>query len=99
MLVSADIVERFQLTLMLFAIALRNLIELSSSEGDFSTNHALLPVAFRLIPSSNLIWNIFFVSLAALTSTCCDLGSNGNVAPFPHSLSQPYWLLSLQWIG
>lgn len=71
--VFADIVERFQLTLMLFAIALRNLIELSTSEGDFSTNYALLPVAFRFIQSSNLIWSIFFVSGAALTCRPHDL--------------------------
>jgi len=64
----ADIVERFQLTFMLFAIALRNLIELSTSEGDFSTNYALLPVAFRFIQSSNLIWSIFFPVVTVLAS-------------------------------
>ncbi|KAF8606126.1 DUF747-domain-containing protein [Ceratobasidium sp. AG-I] len=41
----ADIVERFQLSLMLLAIALRNLIELSSS--GFDVEDLVLPKSFR----------------------------------------------------
>lgn len=56
-----DIVERFQLSLMLVAIALRNLIELSGSE-DFWTKDAVLPKAFNLGRGSSLLWATFSVS-------------------------------------
>lgn len=56
-----DIVERFQLSLMLFAIAIRNLIELSASEEDLWTKDAVLPKAFNLGRGSNLLWTTFSV--------------------------------------
>ena len=59
-----DIVERFQLSLMLVAIALRNLIELSASE-DFWTKDAVLPKAFNLGKGSSLLWATFSVSALA----------------------------------
>lgn len=44
---------------MLVAIALRNLIELSSSDVD---ELSVLPKAFKIIRSSSLLWAIFAVS-------------------------------------
>ncbi len=54
-----DIVERFQLSLMLFAIALRNMIELSS--GEDTLNYASLPKAFQLFNAKSLTSTIFSV--------------------------------------
>ncbi|KAG8901968.1 hypothetical protein FRB99_004986 [Tulasnella sp. 403] len=68
----ADIVERFQLALMLFSIALRNLIELSSAEVDLSSDGAfVLPVAykaFRFISGRHIIVPIFVPVLTVLAS-------------------------------
>ena len=57
----ADIVERYTLSLMLFAVALRNLIELSGSEFDFSEG-IVLPTSFGWFRGGSLIWTIFYVS-------------------------------------
>lgn len=68
----ADIVERFQLSLMLLAVALRNLIELSSSS--FDMENAVLPQSFRSIKINFLsgiggtIWAIFSPVLTVLLS-------------------------------
>ncbi|KDQ21929.1 hypothetical protein BOTBODRAFT_26332 [Botryobasidium botryosum FD-172 SS1] len=62
----ADIVERFQLTLMLFCIALRNLIELSTTEVDL--DRVVLPRAFQFVKSGNLVWKIFSPVLTVLLS-------------------------------
>lgn len=65
-----DIVERFQLALMLFSIAIRNLIELSSADMDLAFDSAfVLPVAykaFRFISGGNIIGPILTVSLTFL---------------------------------
>ncbi|KAF8335752.1 eukaryotic membrane protein family-domain-containing protein [Cantharellus anzutake] len=62
----ADIVERFQLSLMLFAIALRNMIELSSSEG--TLNYAALPKAFQFFNTKSLTSTIFSPVFTVLAS-------------------------------
>ena len=61
MVFCTDIVERFQLSLMLVTIAIRNLIELSGSE-DLWTKDAVLPKAFDLGRGSSLLWTTFSVS-------------------------------------
>jgi hypothetical protein len=61
----ADMVERFQLSLLLFIIALRNLIELSGST--FSS----LPASFVpifVVPSLSLLQRIFSPALIVLLS-------------------------------
>lgn len=67
---SEDIVERFQLALMLGSIAIRNLIELSSSELDLSADNAfVLPVAFKafkFISGRHIIGPILTVSLVRM---------------------------------
>jgi len=55
-----DIVERFQLALMMAFIAIRNLIELSGTEFDFS---AAVPDSFKWIPGHGLAWTILSVGL------------------------------------
>ncbi|KAG8936290.1 hypothetical protein FRC02_003227 [Tulasnella sp. 418] len=67
----ADIVERFQLALMLGSIAMRNLIELSSSELDLSSETYALPVAykaFRFLSEKNIIGSILAPVLTVLAS-------------------------------
>jgi hypothetical protein len=51
-----DIVERFQLSLMLFSVAFRNLVELGTAGLDVNA----LPKAFRLT-NGNIVWTIFTV--------------------------------------
>jgi len=55
----ADIVERFTLTLMLFVVAFRNLIELSGSEFAF-TEGFVLPKSFGWF-GNNVLWTISYV--------------------------------------
>lgn len=55
----ADIVERFQLALMMFFVASRNLIELSGTEFDFSAG---VPKSFKWIPGHGIAWTILSVS-------------------------------------
>ncbi|KAG8790532.1 hypothetical protein FRC12_011675, partial [Ceratobasidium sp. 428] len=69
----ADIVERFQLSLMLLAVALRNLIEISSS--GFDVENLVLPKSFRSLSVNFLsgmgggaIWAIFSPVLTVLMS-------------------------------
>ncbi|KAG8971761.1 hypothetical protein FRC05_010828 [Tulasnella sp. 425] len=68
----ADIVERFQLALMLVSIALRNLIELSSAELDLSSDASFgLPVAFkafRFISGRHIIGTVLAPVLMVLAS-------------------------------
>jgi hypothetical protein len=56
----SDIVERFQLTLMLFVVAFRNLIELSGSEFPLSEGF-VLPMSFGWFRGNNVIWTISYV--------------------------------------
>ncbi|BGP27400.1 hypothetical protein JCM10295v2_006368 [Rhodotorula toruloides] len=74
-LTCADIVERFQLALMLFIIALRNLIELSSASS--SSLFSFLPASFRSIsltlpslPTLSLLQAIFSPAVIVLVSEC-----------------------------
>ncbi|KAF8488406.1 eukaryotic membrane protein family-domain-containing protein [Gautieria morchelliformis] len=63
----ADIVERFQLSLMLIAVAFRNLIELSGSEFDFADT-LVLPQSFGWSRHGNIVWRIFSPVMAVLLS-------------------------------
>jgi Eukaryotic membrane protein family len=65
-----DIVERFQLSLMLIAVAFRNLIELSGSEFDF-TDALILPQSFGWSRHGNIVWRIFSVCLIYATYRIC----------------------------
>ncbi|PRQ70976.1 Eukaryotic membrane protein family-domain containing protein [Rhodotorula toruloides] len=74
-LTCADIVERFQLALMLFIIALRNLIELSSASS--SSLFSFLPASFRSVsltlpslPTLSLLQAIFSPAVVVLVSEC-----------------------------
>ena len=68
-LTCADIVERFQLTLMLSAIGLRNLIEVSGSNSD-GTSSGPLPTSFTVFPSLTLLETILSPVLIVLASEC-----------------------------
>ena len=58
--VTADIVERFTLALMLLVVAFRNLIELSGSTFNFSEGFAL-PKSFGWFRGNNVLWTISYV--------------------------------------
>lgn len=59
-LIPLDIVERFTLALMLFMIAIRNLIELSGTEFDF-TGGFFFPKSFGLFSGGNMMYIISYV--------------------------------------
>ena len=67
-LTCADIVERFQLALMLSFIAVRNLIELAGAQADGGSGP--LPTSFTVIPSFNLLETIFAPVCIVLASEC-----------------------------
>ncbi|GAA6018374.1 hypothetical protein JCM10207_000824 [Rhodosporidiobolus poonsookiae] len=97
-LTCADIVERFQLALMLFIIALRNLIELSSSATSTSPSSlfSFLPASFRSLPSLSLsslpslptlslLQAIFSPAVVVLLSECCvDWLKHAFITKFNH---------------
>ncbi|KZT43662.1 DUF747-domain-containing protein [Sistotremastrum suecicum HHB10207 ss-3] len=60
----ADIVERFQLALMLMIIAFRNLVELAGSEFDGS----VLPQSFRWLHGNSITWTILSPVMTVLLS-------------------------------
>jgi hypothetical protein len=73
----ADIVERFQLGFLLFIIAIRNLIELSSASS--SSLFSFLPAAFKSLsftfslpslPTLSLLQAIFSPAVVVLVSEC-----------------------------
>lgn len=64
----ADIVERFQLTLMLSAIGLRNLIELSG--GSLEPTSSPLPASFTVFPSLSLLETVLTPVCIVLASEC-----------------------------
>lgn len=70
---SSDIVERFQLSLMMTFIAIRNFIELSGTEFDFS---AAVPNSFKWIPYHGLAWTILSVSRYSTPNLFIDNGSS-----------------------
>jgi hypothetical protein len=55
----SDIVERFQLSLMLIVVAFRIIIELSGTEFDGS----LLPKSFGWVRGGSMLWTIMMVNL------------------------------------
>ncbi len=67
-LTCADIVERFQLSLMLSFIAVRNLIELAGAQTDGASGP--LPTSFTVLPSFNLLETIFAPACLVLASEC-----------------------------
>ncbi|BGP57970.1 hypothetical protein JCM8202v2_005627 [Rhodotorula sphaerocarpa] len=72
-LTCADIVERFQLGIMLFVIAIRNLIfEISSAATSSSANFALPTMSLWLqaVPTLSLLRGIFSPAVVVLMSEC-----------------------------
>ncbi|EJD52619.1 DUF747-domain-containing protein [Auricularia subglabra TFB-10046 SS5] len=63
----ADIVERFQLAVMLASIAFRNFIEVTGSTFDFSEG-SILPKAFNWVQGRNIVWTIFSPVMTVLMS-------------------------------
>lgn len=57
-----DIVERFDLALMLGVVAFRNLIELSGPSFSFNDGIAL-PKSFGWFRGNNVLWTISYVSV------------------------------------
>lgn len=76
-----DIVERFQLSLMLCIIAIRNLIELSGS------TFSLLPTSFiPVMPSLTLLQSIFSPALIVILSEMLvDWLKHAFITKFNHS--------------
>lgn len=66
----ADIVERFQLALILSAIAIRNLIEVSGGMGGNNGGEVPLPRAFTFLPSISVIETSFAPVAIVLLSEC-----------------------------
>lgn len=79
----ADIVERFQLGLMLSIVALRNLIELSGS------TFSLLPTSFiPVLPSFSILQSIFSPALIVIASEMLvDWLKHAFITKFNHSKS------------
>lgn len=70
-LTCADIVERFQLTLILTAIGVRNLIEVSGGYGSGPTGGEVpLPRSFTVLPSISLLETSFAPVAIVLLSEC-----------------------------
>lgn len=71
-LTCADIVERFQLTLILTAIGVRNLIEVGGSEvfASPSSSPSPLPRSFTVLPSISLLATSFAPVAIVLGSEC-----------------------------
>ncbi|KAF9038267.1 DUF747-domain-containing protein [Hymenopellis radicata] len=67
-LTCADIVERFTLSLMLSAVAFRNLIELTGSAAHFD-HDALLPRSFGW-SQAGVLWTIGYPVLTVILSEC-----------------------------
>ncbi|XP_006457349.1 hypothetical protein AGABI2DRAFT_212709 [Agaricus bisporus var. bisporus H97] len=63
----ADVVERFNLALMLAVVAFRNLIELSGSDFDFAGGY-VLPKSFGWFRGNNVLWTISYPVLTVLCS-------------------------------
>ncbi|CAH7686149.1 eukaryotic membrane protein family-domain-containing protein [Phakopsora pachyrhizi] len=90
----ADIVERFQLSLMLTMIALRNIIELSGSPtfgSSSSSSHAYnfsyqyLPTSFNIFPSFSLLQTIFLpVLIVILSEILVDWLKHAFITKFNH---------------
>ncbi|KAM0786165.1 hypothetical protein ACM66B_006972 [Microbotryomycetes sp. NB124-2] len=88
-LTCADMVERFQLSVMLFIIALRNLIELTSATS--ASLFSLLPASFSFtfslpaLPLLSLVQTIFSPAIMVLISECCvDWLKHAFITKFNH---------------
>ncbi|KAG8817817.1 hypothetical protein FRC19_011133, partial [Serendipita sp. 401] len=78
----ADIVERFQLLLMLVSVAGRNLIELSGTEFDASAG---VPNSFSWIPAHGLAWTILSpVATVMLSEVAVDWLKHAFITKFNH---------------
>ncbi|EPQ29733.1 uncharacterized protein PFL1_02953 [Pseudozyma flocculosa PF-1] len=85
----ADIVERFQLTLMLTAIGLRNLIELSGGGGGGGEGGVAaaspLPASFTVFPSLSLLETVLTPLCIVLASECAvDWLKHAFITKFNH---------------
>lgn len=85
----ADIVERFQLFLMLTIIAIRNLIEMSGSSTSSSHAHSYtyhyLPTSMNLSPTLSLIEKIFSpVLVVMLSEVLVDWLKHAFITKFNH---------------
>ncbi|WAQ83533.1 hypothetical protein PtA15_3A904 [Puccinia triticina] len=85
----ADIVERFQLFLMLTIIAIRNLIEMSGSSTSSSHAHSYtyhyLPASLNLSPTLSLIEKIFTpVFVVMLSEVLVDWLKHAFITKFNH---------------
>lgn len=86
----ADIVERFQLALMLFAIAARNLIEISGSELD-PTESVSLPQSFGWARKGNIVWRVFSPLMTVMLSEILvDWLKHAFITKFNHIRSSVY---------
>jgi hypothetical protein len=69
-LTCADIVERFQLTLMLSAIGMRNLIEVAGITASIDGGTGPLPTSFTVFPSFNTLETVIAPVAIVLASEC-----------------------------
>ncbi|KAH7108105.1 eukaryotic membrane protein family-domain-containing protein [Auriculariales sp. MPI-PUGE-AT-0066] len=63
----ADIVERFQLALMLVSIAFRNLIEVTGSTFDFAQG-SILPKSFNWVQGRSIAWTVLSPVMSVMLS-------------------------------
>ncbi|GAA5885853.1 hypothetical protein JCM16303_000083 [Sporobolomyces ruberrimus] len=92
-LTCADIVERFQLALMLFIISLRNLLELSSSSPSSSPTSSLSSSSSSspFFPSPTLLLSTFSPALKVLLSECfVDWLKHAFITKFNHIRPKVY---------
>ncbi|KZV82134.1 DUF747-domain-containing protein [Exidia glandulosa HHB12029] len=67
----ADIVERFQLALMLASVAFRNFIEVTGSTFDFGDTGGsllVLPKSFNWVQGRNVVYTVFYPVMTVLLS-------------------------------
>ena len=89
MMVDLDIVERFQLALMLFIISLRNLLELSTSIPTTTTSSTMM--ATTLFPNPSLLLTTFSPALTVLISECfVDWLKHAFITKFNHIRPKVY---------
>lgn len=80
----ADIVERFNLALMLVIVAFRNLIELRGTEFDVSEGF-VLPRSFGIFGGDNILWTISYpVVMVIACEMVVDWLKHAFIAKFNH---------------
>ncbi|GAA5987403.1 hypothetical protein JCM5350_002749 [Sporobolomyces pararoseus] len=88
-LTCADIVERFQLALMLFIISLRNLLELSTSIPTTTASSSMMTTT--LFPNPSLLVTTFSPALTVLISECfVDWLKHAFITKFNHIRPKVY---------